>query len=84
MSRNDAKRPGRPTDKAKRDAILGAAGAGFSQFQLCLARDLFQRADTLFRLDQFIGRALKVQRQPLRLRAGLAGKPPGRTCQSKG
>ena len=29
MSRNDAKRPGRPTDKAKRDAILGAAGASF-------------------------------------------------------
>ncbi|HAL89775.1 MAG TPA: transcriptional regulator, partial [Erythrobacter sp.] len=29
MSRNDAKRPGRPTDEAKRDAILGAAGASF-------------------------------------------------------
>jgi TetR/AcrR family transcriptional repressor of mexJK operon len=29
LSRNDAKRPGRPTDKAKRDAILGAAGASF-------------------------------------------------------
>ena len=29
MSRNDAKRRGRPTDKAKRDAILGAAGASF-------------------------------------------------------
>lgn len=29
MSRNGAKRPGRPTDEAKRDAILGAAGASF-------------------------------------------------------
>ena len=28
MSRNDAKRPGRPTDEAKRDAILGEGAPG--------------------------------------------------------